>query len=115
MKLFATLCSAALAICGALNAQSYADRITLNFPAPVTVNGVTIPAGPATIELLSTSGNPILAVRSDAGATATMLANRYEITADEDEPKVILDRKGETYHIDRILLPDHVAFQVETE
>jgi len=112
MKLFAILGGAALVIVGALNAQTFSDRITVNFPNSVLVNGATIPAGPATIDVLRGSGSVILAVRSESGRNATILADRFDDPADENAPKVILDHKGDTYRISRILMPDHVAFQV---
>jgi hypothetical protein len=112
MKLFKILCGAALTISGALYAQSLNDRITVNLPNPVVVNGVNMPAGPTTIDVLRSSGGLILAVRSESGPTATLLADRFDDTADESAPKIVLDRKGENYRIERILLPDHVGLQV---
>lgn len=111
MKTLTILCGAAIALCGALQAQS-TDRITFKLPTAVVINGTTIPAGNAAIDVLHGAGTVILNVRSDAGPHASVLVNRFEDPVDESEPKLILDRKGDTYRLDRILLPDHTTLQV---
>jgi hypothetical protein len=45
MKIFTTFCCAALALCSAIYAQSFADHITVNFNIPVFVGEMKIPAG----------------------------------------------------------------------
>jgi hypothetical protein len=111
MKIFTTLCGVALLIGGAIYGQS-PDRMTVKFPAPVMINGATLPAGDATIQVLHTSGNLILSFHSDSGETANVLVNRLTDTASEDQPRVILDHTGNTYRLNRILLTDHTALQV---
>ena len=111
MKIFTTLCGVALAICGALNAQS-PDRISVRFPAPVMINGATLPAGDATIQVIHGAGNMILSVHSESGENASVLVNRLTDTASEDQPRVILDHTGNVYRLNRVLLTDHTALQV---
>ena len=111
MKIFTTLCGVALAICGAIYAQS-PDRMTVKFATPVVINGATLPAGETTIQVLHNSGTVSLSFHSDSGENATVLVNRLTDTASEDQPRVILDHVGTTYRLNRILLTDHTALQV---
>ena len=111
MKLVTTICAAALAICGALHAQS-PDRIKVRFPTAVVINGATLPAGDTTIQVNHSGGTVILSFHSDSGANASVLVNRLIDTADEDQPRVILDHKGNEYRLNRIMLTDHTALQV---
>jgi len=111
MKIFTTLCGVALLICGALTAQS-PDRMTVKFSTPVMINGATLPAGETTIDVVHSAGNLMLSFHSDSGENASVLVNRLTDTASEDQPRVILDRTGNTYRLNRILLTDHTALQV---
>jgi hypothetical protein len=111
MKLITTILAAALAIAGSLSAQSI-DRINVKFPSPVIVNGATIPAGDATIQVIHGTGTVMLAIRSESGPSATVLVDREEDEADRSEPQVILDHKGNDYLFNRLVLPDHTAYQV---
>jgi hypothetical protein len=111
MKIFTTLCGVGLLICGALTAQS-PDRLSVKFPTPVVINGATLPAGETTIQVVHNAGTLTLNFHSDSGENASVLVNRLSDTASEDQPRVILDRTGNTYRLNRILLTDHTALQV---
>jgi hypothetical protein len=112
MKLFTGVFGTALVICGALNAQTMSDRMTVNFPASVVINGATLPAGEATINVLHTSGSVLLAIRSDSGEHASVLVNRLTEAQNTVEPKVILDNKAGVFHLNRVIMTDHTALQV---
>jgi hypothetical protein len=112
MKTVTVLFGAALSICGALNAQTLNDRMSVKFPDPVMINGAILPAGNATIQVIHNSGALILAVRSEAGPYSSVLVNRLSDTPDENAPKVIMDVKNGNYRLNRILLPDNTALQI---
>ena len=113
MKLFTIVLGAALAFAGALSAQNVDDRVNVNFPNSVVVNGVTLPAGAATIQVLRTAGGVMLIVRSESGEHSAVLANRINNLGTEDtDASVILDRKDGVYRLNRVQLPDHTALQV---
>jgi hypothetical protein len=113
MKLFTFVFAAALAFSGAISAQNLTDRINVNFPNPVMVNGVTLPAGEAYIQVVRNASTVMLTVRSESGEHATVLVSRVN-TADSEnhDTKVILDQKDGLYRLNRVLLPDHTALQV---
>lgn len=113
MKLYTAILSTALAVTSALYAQNPTDLINTRLPAPVVVNGVTIPAGNTSIQIVHNTGTLMLTVRAESGEHATVLVSRV----DSNEPfattaKVILDAKDGVYHLNRIVLPDNTALQV---
>ena len=112
MKLFTVILGAALVIGSALSAQTFNDRIAVNFPGPVVVNGVTLPAGDATIQVVHNTGTIMLTVRSQSGEHAMVLVSRVDSTENENAAKVILDQKDGAYRLNRVLLPDHTALQI---
>jgi hypothetical protein len=113
MKLFTIVFGAALAISSALSAQNFNDRINVNFPNPVAVNGVTLPAGHATIQVVHNAGTLMLIVRSESGEHSAALASRVNsIDAGNRDASVILDQKDGAYRLNRVLLPDNTALQV---
>ena len=110
MKLLNVILAAALAA-GALCAQTY-ERITVKFPSPVVVNGVTLPAGNATIQVIHSNASSILAVRSESGVYAGVLASRVEEPEGNGEPKVLFDEKAGVFYLSKVVLPDNIAYQI---
>src|SRR4051794_13370447 len=111
MKLFATVLAAAITVCGALSAQTN-ELMTVNFATPIVVNGVTLPAGKATIQVLHTSGTMMLAIHSDKGGNANVLVYRIDDDTNQNEPSVVLDHKGNEFRLNRVVMTDHSALQV---
>jgi hypothetical protein len=113
MKLFTIVFGAALAIASTLSAQNFNDRISVNFPGPVVVNGVTLPAGEATIDVMHTAGGVMLTIRSESGEHSTVLVSRIN-TFDKDNhgTRVILDQKDGAYRLNRVMFSDNTALQV---
>ena len=113
MKLYTAILGAALAVTAVLQAQSFDDRINVRMPAPVVVNGVTIPAGDASIQILHNTGTMMLTVRAESGEHATVLVTRVDAGENlSGAAKVVLDQKDGTYYFNRIILPDNTALQV---
>jgi len=113
MKIFTAAFATALALGSALFAQISSDLINVRFPAPVVVNGVTLPAGEASIQVIHNNGGLMLAVRSESGEHSTVLVNRGQTNENQnDETKVVFDEKDGIYHLNRILLPNHTSLQV---
>jgi hypothetical protein len=113
MKIFTAALATALAIGSALFAQPSNDLLNVKFPAPVVVNGVTLPAGDTSIQVLHNNGSMMLVVRSESGERSTVLVNRGETNEDQgNEAKVVFDEKDGVYHLNRVLLPNHTSLQV---
>ena len=113
MKIFTAALATALTIGSALYAQNLIDRVNVTLPNPVVVNGVTIPAGSASIQVMRNAGSTLLTVRSETGIHSTVLVTRFDLQdTDKNETSVILDEKNGTYSLNRVLLPDHTALQV---
>jgi|SRR5690242_15472247 len=112
MKLFTMIFGAALAMGSTLFAQNFSDRMTVKLPSPVVVNGVTIPAGEASIQVIRNAGSMLLAVRSDSGVTACVMASRAVSEENVNEPRLVLDQKDGVYRLNRIVMPDNSALQV---
>jgi hypothetical protein len=110
MKLFTLILSTAVAA-GALFAQTM-DRISVRFPSPVVVSGVTLPAGDATIQIMHNTGTVFLAVRSESGETSTVLVSRAQSDESTTGPRVVFDQKDGTLQLNRIVLPDHTSLRV---
>lgn len=111
MKLFKITFAAALAL-GSLSAQNFIERISVNFPAPVVVNGVTLPAGDANIQIAHNTSTVMLTVRAHSGETSTVLASRIYSESADNKSSVILDQKDGAYRLNRVLLPDNTVLQV---
>ncbi len=113
MKLRNVLLCAALAIGSTLYAQIPADQIQASLPAPVEVNGVTLPAGNVSIHIMHNNGTMFLTLRSDSGEHVTALVNRFEdLSSDVSEAKVILGEKDGAYHLEKLVLPNHITLAV---
>ena len=115
MKIFTTLCCAALALCSAIYAQSPADHITVHFNTPVIVGETTLPAGDCDIQVMpGTSDSIILVLRSQAGPGTLAVASRLsEGTTDaEGSASVVLNRRGNDLQLSRILFGDHTGYQL---
>ena len=121
MKLVMSICAAALAICGALNAQSATSVgwVKVHFATPVEVGSATIAAGDCTIQVLrGSSDNIVLAIRPETGRTVSIMANRLTDapeTVNNTSPQVVLSRHGDDLRFERIVMPDHSGFQVVPE
>ena len=76
MKLVTTFCCAALALCSAIYAQSPIDHMTVHFNTPVLVGEKMIPAGDCDIQVMHSSSDSILILRSQTGASALAVVSR---------------------------------------
>jgi hypothetical protein len=124
MKKLMLICAAAIAVSGAALAQSAAnstDRINVHFNNPVQAGTVVLPAGDCTIQVLrGSSDNLVLTARDENGRTVSLLVNRIsDVDRDHEDPelnnghaKVVLERQGDHYRLEKILFPDHTGFAV---
>jgi len=115
MKTFTTICGAALLLCSAMFATSSGDRIKVRFSTPVTIGETQFPAGECEIQVMHSADNILLVVRSQDGQAVSVLANRLsdtETDMDAGHASLVLDRRGDTYRLNRILLPDHTGYQL---
>jgi len=119
MKITMTLCAAAIAICGMLNAQpaTSVDRVNVHFSTPVEVGSVTIPAGDCSIEVLRGAiDDRVLEFRPQSGHAVFILTDRVNEPVAEGytagSTQVVLVRHGGDYRFERLLLPDHKGFEV---
>lgn len=116
MKIFTTLCCAALALGGAIYAQSPNDHITVHFNTSVIVGETKLPAGDCDIQVMrGSSDSVILVVRSQAGPYTAVVASRmFEGATDsEGNTSVVLNRRGSDLHLYRILLSDRTGFELK--
>ena len=116
MKILTTICGAALLFCGAIYAQTIGDRVKVRFATPVVVGDTTIPAGDCDIEVMRSNSDAIvLVVRSQAGPYAGALASRlFDVGSDNSgNASVVLDRRGDTYYLNRVIMPDHTGYQLQ--
>jgi hypothetical protein len=112
MKIFTAAFATALALGSALFAQSN-DLVNVKFPAPVVVNGVTLPAGDASIQVIHNNGGVMLTVRAESGEHSTVLVSRSETNENtSDDAKVVFDEKDGIYHLNRVVLPNHTSLQI---
>ena len=84
----------------------------VKFPAPVVVNGVTLPAGDTSIQVIHNNGGLMLTIRAESGEHSTVLVTRSESNEDGSEAKVVFDEKDGIYHLNRVVLPNHTSLQV---
>ena len=113
MKISHIVLGAVLAVGSALYAQSPSDLIHLRLPGPVVVNGVTLPAGNASIQVMHNAGTYMLTVRSESGAHSTVLVTRSNWNeSDSPDASVVFDQKEGTYRLNRVMLPDNTVLQV---
>jgi len=115
MKIFTTFCCAALAIGGALYAQSSPDHMTVHFDQPVMVGETKLPAGDCDIRVMrGASDTTILLLRSENGRTIAALANHtYDDDATpNDNASIILNRRGNDLQLSRVLFSDHSGYQL---
>jgi hypothetical protein len=114
MKIFTTLCCAALTLCSAIYAQTPNDHITVHFNAPVIVGEAKLPAGDCDIQVTRGSSDTIILVlRSQAGPSALAAVSRLsDGNTDADSSSVILNRRGNDLHLYRILFADHTGYQL---
>jgi hypothetical protein len=118
MKIYTTLCCAALAVCSAIYAQSPVDHMTVHFSTPVIVGETKLPAGDCDIQVLrGSSDSIILVLRSQAGPYTSVVASHLSEadTDGEGSTSVVLNRRGNDLHVYRILLPDHTGYQLNAE
>ena len=114
MKIFTTLCCAALALGSALYAQAPADHMTTRFNAPVIVGETTLPAGDCDIQIThAASGNIIIVFRSQSGLSTAAVASRVSESPDiEGSTSVIFNRHNGDLHLYRVMLSDHTGYQL---
>ena len=115
MKIFTTICCAALAVCGAIYAQASSDHIKVHFNTPVMVGETKLPAGDCEIQVMRGSSDSIvLVLRSQSGPYAAALASHLtENNTDADgSASVVLSRHHDGLQVYRILLGDHTGYQL---
>jgi hypothetical protein len=116
MKLFTKICGAALLLCGAMLAQLPVDRISVRFATPVLIGETKFPAGDCDIQVVrGSSDQVVLVMRSHDGPSASALVNFIsDDTTDttDGHASLILERRGDTYRLNRIVLPDHTGYQL---
>jgi len=119
MRITMTICAAAIAICGIVNAQpaTTVDQVKVHFSTPVDAGGATIAAGECSIQVLrGATDNLILVLRPETGSTVFVRANRLNERINYAQvgtsAEVILSRHGGNYRFERILMPDHSGFEV---
>jgi hypothetical protein len=114
MKIFTTLCCATLALCGAIYAQTPNDHLTVHFNTPVTVGETKLPAGDCDIQVTrGTSDTTILVLRSQAGPSVLATANHLsDDSTDSANTSVVLNRRGNDFHLYRILFAGGAAYQL---
>ena len=114
MKLFTTFCCAALTLCSAIYAQSPIDHMTVHFNTPVLVGEKEIPAGDCDIQVMHSSSDSILILRSQAGPSALAVVNRLSESAMDakETTGVVLNRRGNDLQLYRVLLDNHTGYQL---
>src|ERR1039457_770277 len=115
MKIFTTLCCAALALGSAIYAQSPVDHVMVHFNTPVIVGEAKLPAGDCDIQVMrGSSDSIILVLRSQAGPYTAAVASRVSEgdTDAEGGTSVVLNRHGNDLHVYRIVFTDHTGYQL---
>jgi hypothetical protein len=113
-KIAMLICAAALTVCGSLNAQVPVDTVNVRFADPVIVGAKTLPAGDCTIHITRGANSVVLSMTARNGATSSILVNRlYEESSETgNNADIILERRADGLHFERLLLPDRTAFAV---
>ena len=113
-KIAMLICAAALMVCGSLNAQVPVDTVNVRFASPVIVGAKTLPAGDCTIHILRSNNTVVLSMRADTGETSSILVNRLydDFSETGKTADIVLERRGDGLHFERILLPGHTGFAV---
>jgi hypothetical protein len=113
-KIAMRICAAALTVCGSLNAQVPVDTVNVRFASPVIVGAKTLPAGECTIHIARGSNSVLLSMRAEDGETSSILVNRlYDETPDTgNNADIVLERRSDGLHFERLRLPDHTGFTV---
>ena len=115
MKIFTTLCCAALALGSAIYAQSPVDHMMVHFNTPVIVGDTKLPAGDCDIQVMRGSSDSIILVLRAPGARsiAAVVSHLSEGNTDaEGSASVVFDRRGNDLHLYRILFADHTGYQL---
>jgi hypothetical protein len=113
MKLFlTTLSGAALLVGSALYAQTSGDHLKVHFNTPVMVGETTFPAGDCDLQILHGASEKMMVLRSSKTQAIVNVTAEYDTDAPE-QPSVVLDRRGENYRLNRILLPDHTGYRLQ--
>jgi hypothetical protein len=115
MKIFTTLCCAALALGSALYAQSSPDHMTVHFDQPVLVGETKLPAGDCEIRVMrGASDTTILVLRSENGRTIAALASHMndDDATPNDNASIILNRRGDDLQLSKVLFSDHSGYQL---
>ena len=89
--------------------------MTVRFNTPVTIGETRFPAGETEIQVLRTSAdNVVLVVRAqDAPSISVPVTRVNELDIDASaRASVILERRGDTYRLDRILFPDRTGYRL---
>ncbi len=115
MRIATTLCCAALALSGAIYAQSAADHMKVHLDAPMMVGETKVPAGDCDIQIMhGASDTTILVLRSQSGTSVAALASHIpdDQVPNGDNGSLILNRKGNDLQLSRVLFGDHVGYQL---
>jgi len=111
MKICTILFAAALTIGSAFAFSP--DTLTVHLATPVLAGETMLPAGVVTITAMRGTNHVILTLRSESGASATVIANRITEFSDRDgNATVVLGRHGNDLKIERIWLGDHTGFAI---
>jgi|HubBroStandDraft_6_1064221.scaffolds.fasta_scaffold1693896_1 hypothetical protein len=118
MRITLTICAAAIALCGLLNAQSAitVDQVKVHFSTPVEAGGATVAAGDCSIQVVrGATDNLMLELTPETGPGVLVVVNRFDKPANYTEGRgttqVILSKHDGIYRFERILLPDHSGFE----
>jgi hypothetical protein len=116
MKIFTTICCAALIMCGAIYAQTPADHMKVHFNTPVMVGETQLPAGDCDIQVMHGSSDSIvLVLRSQGGTAAAVASHLSESGTDADgNASVVLNRRANGLQVYRILFGDHTGYQLNS-
>ncbi len=113
MRLFMTICAAALTFCGAASAQFSQGSIKVHFDRPVIAGTAELAAGDYTIRALPTGGNLTVMVRSDSGGRAILLVNPLRVQRPEGNPVgVVLGRRGGQYVLEQVWLSPDIGYEL---
>ena len=115
MRLLAMITAVVCMLGGSAFAQSYTDSIKVQIDHPVIVNGVELPAGQFTIQIMTPGGggSAALVVRSASGAYAGVIVNRLtQPNSSNTYPSVSLLRRGDQYLFDKLWLSENVGYEV---